>query len=251
MTDPIDALLARARLVPTADYTQAEIDAAEERLAARLAAAGTVVHPPRREEEGRTPCAATDLATLCEAVVTRPGGLDSLQRTLEPSAVPEPDAARVLGCILALAAAQDSARLWWQYAAGAGDQFAALCLSLYHEAHGEDGEADWWHDQVDLAACTTDNLPPAQELRLGLQMLRKLWGDRPLSGTVAAAIAYVPAAVGWVDDLDLPLLDEDFTDRLKSLVFRDSTPRTDAAPLPARVTRENWPPVRRQTSMAG
>jgi hypothetical protein len=249
VSTPFDELLARGRLVPTDDYTQADIDAGRERLAHRLAASSGSGNAPG-EESGRPASAATDLVTLCEAVVAQPGGLDRLARALGPSCVLEPDGARVLGCVLALAAAQDSARFWWQYAAGAGDHPAAFCLSLYHEAHGETEEADWWHGQVDLPALASDSLPPTEELRLGLRVLRRLQEDRPFSKGVAAAIAYVPAAVGWVDDdLDLPLPDVDFIDRLKSLVFRDHVPRTGVAPLQTRAGRQNWPPVRRPSAV--
>ena len=241
----LDDLLARARLVPTAEYTQADIDAGQRRLARRLAAT------PRNGNGAPDPdgprLAAADLTALCEAVVAQPGSLDSLAELLAPSSVPEPHGARVLGCLLALAAAQDSARFWWQYAAGAGDHPAAFCLALYHEAHGETSDATWWREQADLPACTADQLPPAQEVRDRLRVLSRLHQNRPVPKAVKAAISYVPAAVGWIDDdLDLPLPDADFTTRLQNLIHHESARRDVVPPLPARVGGKHWPPVRRE-----
>ncbi|MDI5973526.1 hypothetical protein POF50_030005 [Streptomyces sp. SL13] len=249
MTTSLDDLLARARLLPTAEYTQADIDAGQRRLAARLAASTSSGAGPRPPDGPQQ--AADDLTALCEAVVAQPGGLDSLAELLAPSSIPEPQGARVLGCLLALAAAQDSARFWWQYAAGAGDHPAAFCLALYHEAHGEPAAATWWRQQAELPPCAADQLPPVQEVRHSLRVLRRLQEDRPVTGAVAAAISYVPAAVGWVDDdLDLPLPDADFTTRLRSLTRHDTTRHDTAPPLPARTGGRHWPPVRK-TPVAG
>lgn len=259
MTDHIDELLSRARLMPRAPYTQADIDAAHDRIAARLGrppdegpAPAGAAHDGR-ERTGADGAAERNLTTLCEVVLARPDGLRELRRFLDPSAVPEPACARVLGCVLSLACAPDSARTWWQYAAGAGDQSAAYCLSLYHRAHGEHGEADWWYGQADLAALATDQEPPDEQLTVALRVLRRLRGGRPqLSELVAALLAYVPAAVGFVDDdLDLPLPDPDFTERLEALVPVAPAPpaarRPDRAepalePLPERVPApRRWP----------
>lgn len=137
----LDDLLARARLLSAAPYTQADIDAGRRRLAARLAATSREGHGAPAPDGQRQ--AASDLTALCEALVAQPGSLDGLADVLAPSSVPEPHGARILGCLLALAAAQDSARFWWQYAAGAGDHPAAFCLAFYHESHGETTDAAW------------------------------------------------------------------------------------------------------------
>ena len=237
----MDDLLARARLAPaTTAYTQADIDAGQRRLAARLAAipSSRPASVPDIQQQ-----AASDLAALCETLVAQPGGLDSVAEFLTPSGVPGPHGARILGCLLALAAAQDSARFWWQYAAGAGDHPAAFCLALYHEAHGETAAATWWSDQAALPAYDDDQLTPAEEIRDRLRVLHRL-RDR-LPHAVSAAISYVPAAVGWVDDdLDLPLPDADFVTQLRALIRRESTRRDNCQPLPARASGQHWPPVR-------
>ncbi|MFI9628827.1 hypothetical protein [Streptomyces sp. NPDC052042] len=56
----------------------------------------------------------------------------------------------MLGCILQLAEAEEDARFWWQYAAGAGDAASSYCLYLHHLALGERGEVRWWHHQTEL-----------------------------------------------------------------------------------------------------
>lgn len=62
--------------------------------------------------------AADDLQTLCETVITHTGALTDL-RIFLARALPEPSGARVLGCMLQLSEREESARFWWQYAAGA------------------------------------------------------------------------------------------------------------------------------------
>lgn len=242
MTD-IDRILEQARLVPTPDYTQADIDAALDRLIARVNDPHTrtpVPVLPHDDPGGRdADTASTDLATLCEAILAQ-SGVTRLQDFLAPSCLPETEGARLLGCLLSLAGARDSARFWWQYASGAGDHPAAYCLALYHQAHGEIGEADWWHTQAQLTPLETDDLPPMEQLRRDLRILRILKDreGRPLPAPVAAALAYVPAAVGWVDDLELPLPDHDFPQRVAAMVAALTAPAVRSANpsdrLPAR-----------------
>ncbi|WP_318205472.1 hypothetical protein [Streptomyces sp. SCL15-4] len=54
----------------------------------------------------------------------------------------------VFACSLHLADHPESARFWWQFAAGAGHGVAAYCLYLQHLMSGELGEADHWWEQV-------------------------------------------------------------------------------------------------------
>ncbi|WP_255951286.1 hypothetical protein [Streptomyces odontomachi] len=172
MTSPIDDLLARARL----NYepcTRDEIDAARARLIARLARAPENLPLSVLPEEtsltgGETSStggaweAARDLRTLCETVVTRTA-LHSLLDFFTHTVMPQPVGARVLGCLLQLADSEESARFWWQYAAGADDAPAAFCLYLHHLALGEIGEADWWYAQgVMIQARPADVLPPCR-----------------------------------------------------------------------------------------
>ncbi|MFD6660665.1 hypothetical protein ACFWEB_36635 [Streptomyces parvus] len=152
MTPHIDEFLSRARLV-SAPYTQADIDAAEARVLARLQAPDPAPAPvpavTAAVDEPTSVEAALNLKNLCAAVVTHTTALPTLRTFLTPQ-LPEPPGARVLGCILQLAESEENARFWWQYAAGAGDPAASYCLYLHHRALGEHAPARWWHEQTEL-----------------------------------------------------------------------------------------------------
>ncbi|WP_175409997.1 hypothetical protein [Streptomyces sp. TRM64462] len=148
MTSTIDELLSRARLVET---PSAPADVSREPgLAPRPTAPdGGPVRgggPARSLSRERMSGAAHDLQALCETLVTT-AAVTSLSDFVT-RVLPEPAGARVLGCILQLGDAEDSARFWWQYAAGAGDTAASYCLYLHHLALGEPDEATWWQDQA-------------------------------------------------------------------------------------------------------
>ncbi|MFD3484986.1 hypothetical protein [Streptomyces sp. NPDC058665] len=250
MTSHVEDLLSRARLVHE-PYTQADIDAAEQRLAARIAAPPPPPAPARPAAWDER-AATRDLQTLCETVVTSTA-LDVLEDAFVlAQPLPDPQGARVLGCILQLTRSDEAARDWWQYAAGDGDA-AAYCLHLHHLARGERAEARWWHQQaertleppptarepatpgpagtcadpavpsgittvLDQAALTDFSVLPTT-LRL-INALRK--ASREVSTEwptdLRALLDYVPAAVGYVDeDLDLPLPDPGFTDWIRAL----------------------------------
>lgn len=248
MTSHVEDLLSRARLVHE-PYTQADIDAAERRLAARIAnpsPAPAACEPAAGDERAAT----RDLQTLCETVVASTA-LDVLQDAFVlAQPLPDPQGARVLGCILWLTRSHEAARDWWQYAAGDGDA-AAFSLHLHHLARGERTEARWWHPQaehtlapppvarepapacaatappdvpfvittvLDQASLTDFSVLPTT-LRL-LNALRTARRDVSTEWPTAlrALLDYVPVAVGYVDeDLDLPLPDPGFTDRIRAL----------------------------------
>ncbi|MFJ1789642.1 hypothetical protein ACIOML_35705 [Streptomyces anulatus] len=267
MTPHIDEFLSRARLA-SAPYTQDDIDAAEARVLARLSAPAPATAPvtdaPTVIEEPTALEAAQDLQTLCETVVTRTTALRTLRTFLTPQ-LPEPPGARVLGCILQLAESEENARFWWQYAAGAGDPAASYCLYLHHRALGEHTPARWWHDQTELlqnapstdapvapgegpgaepdavpyavtAALNAVSTTDASLLPTALRILGALrTGPAPVPAVVGAVLDYAPAAVGYVDGLDLPLTDPDFTDHIRTLIATEHTPqrtRTRLQPRP-------------------
>ncbi|GGS22396.1 hypothetical protein GCM10010252_71940 [Streptomyces aureoverticillatus] len=269
MTAAIDELLARARLLDEADTPHDHVRMARTganptlgRLAATGAAlsAGTGFAPGaeqatvspagRARQDGVARASARDLRSLCEAVVTT-AAVTSLSDFLT-QALPKPPGARVLGCILQLSGAEDSARFWWQYAAGAGDAPATYCLYLHHLSLGEQGEATWWQRQAPCAtrpARTCDDPggtrepgfpldhPPVRTDRsvpTTLRVLSRLKvSDRPAEphtrpAVVGAVMDYVASAVSYVDpDLELPLPDADFTDHIRVL-----TKRAAGAPRP-------------------
>ncbi|MCX5149515.1 hypothetical protein OHB36_22505 [Streptomyces sp. NBC_00320] len=258
MTSTIDQLLARARLH---DSAHAPADIADTRGAPHHApgtrAPGATGAEPHKDMRG----AARDLRALCETAVT--GAAVAALGDFLTNKLPEPSGARVLGCILLLTDAEDSARFWWQYAAGAGDSIASYCLYLHHLALGENHEAVWWRRQTtpsaaprhpadapdapggadapDAATVVFDgaerNLAADASLPTTLRVLRALrpsgGGSKRGSSTVKAVMEYVSAAVSYVDDdLELPLPDPDFTDRIRALT---------AAARPARPGRRTSP----------
>ncbi|MFC8194585.1 hypothetical protein ACFUTV_04245 [Streptomyces sp. NPDC057298] len=254
MTSRFDQLLARARLVDE-PYGGKDIDDAAARIAVRAARRAL----PQRVSEGRTPAgsapeptdvatgAARDLRTLCETAVADAGALAHLGRFL--GALPEPCGARVLGCILQLTGQEDSARFWWQYAAGAGDRIATYCLYLQHLAHAERTEANWWHQQTDAharpAAPDGSQDDVATTLRI-LRTLRTQWTGEDMPGLLSrlsqagAVFDYIPAALSYTGDaIDLPLPDADFTDHISTLTAQPPGPTGECSssaspPLPAR-----------------
>ncbi|MFF2190498.1 hypothetical protein [Streptomyces sp. NPDC058155] len=277
MTPPIRELLSRAQLV-FEPYTQDDIDAAEARLEARMANRWPSASAPAvpSEPEHADPAAERRLQTLCETVVCIALGSLSDQDDFLTSTMPDPPAARVLGCVLQLSGSSDareSARFWWQYAAGAGDPAASYCLYLHHLALGEDGEARWWLTEYTVIRDTTtaafradeaasagtalpDTLRSALKdiaeanLPITLRILNALKThseDRGLghrssvSDVVGAVLDYVPDAVRYRDDdVDLALPDPDFIDHIRTLTTPQPSPtpvvREQGDPLPARPT---------------
>jgi hypothetical protein len=244
----IDTLLARARLVPTAPYSRSDIEAAEARIAARVAARGTDdtragVRPQQAVAARRPPRlhpAARDLRALCEALLTRNGALHDLGNFLG-SALPEPSGARILGGILYLAGCEDSARFWWQYGAGASDTVSSYCLYLHHRSMGEDEEADWWLRHTEITPATLSREATELEIATALYVLSGLRrGRRGLPKALRALVEYVPAVVGFVDDdLELPLPDGDLADLVEEVVAHGTPPagerrRSRSGTLPER-----------------
>lgn len=217
-TEPIDRVLARAR-IERPPYTGVEKGKA--RLSARIA--GRMWQKALSFDDlTQSALAITDRAALrcslpyrafhrhlrilCEMIVTH--DLTKLAQFLS-SRIPEPDGAMVLGCVLQLAGREDSARFWWQFAAGAGDQKAACCLYLHHTALGELREAELWHRYSGLE----DHIPlrhqgpDRNDLHTVLRVLDGLRDTNTpcISPAVTAVIAYVPHAIGYVDsDVELP-----------------------------------------------
>ncbi|WJV44472.1 hypothetical protein [Streptomyces flavofungini] len=259
MTVAIDELLARARLLDDTDTPYDHVRAARPGAApvrGRLAAAGAgpcaatnlppgAVHAVapavgRGRKDGADRAAARDLRSLCEALVTTAAVVslsDFLTQTL-----PKPPGARVLGCILQLSGEEESARFWWQYAAGAGDTAASYCLYLHHLSLGEAGVAQWWQQQTPSAALpargadepggcpepgfprnhppvwTDRSVPTTLRVLSGLKVSERAAGLGAMPAVVSAVMDYVATAVSYVDpDLELPLPDADFTERIRGL----------------------------------
>jgi hypothetical protein len=241
MISPVDHVLAKARLTPR-PYTTAEMEAAEIRLAARLAdrmvdhalafddrteqARDTTIPRPSSRPHATAPCprglreeAARDLKTLCRAVIGQGGALHQMSAFITSCNLLEPVGARVLGCVLQLADREDAARFWWQFAAGAGDTAAAYCLYLHHMSLGENGEAEWWHLHADVDHRPHTRQIDALDLVRALRLLGVLRGEGvSFTPATAAVIDYVPGALQFVDDdVDLPLPEPNFAQRIEEL----------------------------------
>lgn len=229
MSTDIDSLLARARLVPTAPYTLADVGAAELRVAARVAARGTeygaesgagAAGYSAPEFRAVPDPAARDLRTLCETFLMSPRGLEPL-RSFLTSALPEPPGARALGGILYLAGCEDSARFWWQYAAGASDTVSSYCLYLHHRSMGEEPEADLWLDHSVITPATLSPEATELEIATALHVLSAMRHNGSLPEPLRALVEYVPALVGFVDDdLDLALPDGDLPGAIRQIIAR-------------------------------
>ncbi|MFD5554221.1 hypothetical protein ACFWIA_10310 [Streptomyces sp. NPDC127068] len=259
MRDDLLDRLSRARLVDDGPCTRAEIAAAEARIVARaIDRTGTApaeTCAARPDDDRRA--ASGQLTTLCETVVTH-AAFDRLEEFLA-QAMPEPDGALLLGCLLQLTDGDEAARFWWQYAAGAGERTAGYCLYLHHLSLGEVAPASWWYVQQKAPVRSTEPVrEPAARLPTELsEVLRNLGAaDASLDTTlrvlnalrvragwrvpamVCAVLDYIPAAVAWVDeDVELPLPEPGFTERIRTLT--GEPPRSDdttrgESDLPAR-----------------
>ncbi|MEU1791975.1 DUF6207 family protein [Streptomyces sparsogenes] len=136
----IDHLLARALLVKDA---QVPADAVPYEETAYPAFTWDSCDRDLRDDT-----AARHLQALCGVAVAH--STPSQLADFITEQLPAPRAAWVLGCVLQLADAEDGARFWWQYAAGAGDDAAAYCLYLHNLALGDSQAAAFWLEQTNL-----------------------------------------------------------------------------------------------------
>lgn len=197
--------------------------------------------------------AAEDLNSLCEVMVART--LSLLCEEFITERLPAPECARLIGCILQLADAEDSARFWWQYAAGAGDETASYCLHLHHLSLGEADIAALWNRPTNV----TPQAPQQEEgtfpARIDvdwnvptiLRLLTALTAgsQHRRAAIVEAVLDYVPDAVvaghSGSCDLDIPLPKPGFAEQIKTILTAAArgaarrTPHTSQQPaLPGR-----------------
>ncbi|OYP10431.1 hypothetical protein CFC35_40115 [Streptomyces sp. FBKL.4005] len=256
---PIERVLAKARLMDST-YSTEDIEAAERRIAARVAdrllhgalsfddamqpARAQTVRPHSpgcdawRPEEKLRADAAGALRALCRSMAGQADALHQMSQFVGHRIL-DPDGAVILGCVLQLAAREDSARFWWQFAAGAGDMSAACCLYLHHLSLGETREADWWRAQMmrdkpeepigetqqGEDALHESDIPWSSStwtmLAIGLEdgppTATATWKHMVLPQAAAAVVRYVPTAIEYVDDVDLPLPTAGFAERIEEL----------------------------------
>ncbi|MFK0284154.1 hypothetical protein ACIQVL_27350 [Streptomyces sp. NPDC090499] len=197
--------------------------------------------------------AAQRLAALCEAVVAHCTP-DQLADFLTDQ-LPEPRAAWILGCALQLAGADDGARFWWQYAAGAGDQPPSYCLYLQHLARGDTHAAALWQAQAGTHAPDGDDPAhpdgaPAYRLVTAdtslatvLRVLSRLTRATPRRPTPAAAavIDFVATAVAigydLHPDLEIPVPGPHFAEHLEIIAAATARPPATGSTAPAGTAR--------------
>ncbi|MEV7068570.1 hypothetical protein AB0N97_38190 [Streptomyces collinus] len=198
--------------------------------------------------------AAEHLRSLCEVAVTHastPQITDFITQQL-----PSPEGAWILGCLLHLAGAEDGARYWWQYAAGAGDRGAGYCLALHHRARGDHQTADFWLDQTGDHTDTDPDQGCAASTATVLRMVAQLTADsdRTYSDTTLAVMSYTTAAVsdGYRrhPDVEIPAPGPYFAEMLQVILAaltdpHDDCPDPTADPLPARPVEEDDVAARR------
>lgn len=238
----IDELLSRARLIDNPNRPEDPYD--------RIPSAGgsTAAEPGTGDTDPLNEAATQDLLALCEALVSRTPA--SALSGFVTEQLPDPDGARVLGCILQLAESEDGARSWWQYASGAGDRAASYCLYLHHLSLGEDDAAAWWYQQtqtdIPSSRPATNSAHEEGQQRAWafpetvgridtstptvLRVFRQLihHSGRRRSDVVDALMQYLPTAVavGYVHDepdVDLPLPGPDFAEQVGILVAAASS----------------------------
>lgn len=192
--------------------------------------------------------AALDLTTLCEFVLAHTGAA-SLHEEFDTEHLPRPRGPRGLGCILHLADDPDSARMWWQYAAGADDDIAAFCLYLHHHSLGESDVADQWSRWTSIDTqptpeplTRTSPPPPVPTVDISTPTVLRLLAclinrqHRPRSEFATALINYVPRAVaaGYVDNpaTEMPVAGEHFAEQISViLAFTTEMNHALGAPL--------------------
>ncbi|MFG3085602.1 hypothetical protein [Streptomyces parvulus] len=200
--------------------------------------------------------AANHLRSLCEVAVTHASAPQITDFITDQ--LPNPEGAWILGCLLHLAGAEDGARYWWQYAAGAGDRGASYCLSLLHRARGDDQTADLWLGQADDHAETGLDEGCAASTATVLRMIVQMTADsdRTYSDTLLAVMSYTTQAVsdGYRrhPDIEIPAPGPYFAEMLQTILAAvadhyDYDDCTDPAadPLPARPVEDDDMDVRR------
>ncbi|MFI5983489.1 hypothetical protein ACIBEA_21745 [Streptomyces sp. NPDC051555] len=200
-----------------------------------------------------TAVAAENLRALCETLVSHTPAVTVTKFVTDQ--VPEPRSALVLACVLQLTEADDGARFWWQYAAGAGQATAAYCLYLHHLSLGETDTAQWWLRQTDdvqstpldgaagAGAAEPDERITSPSTATILRVLHRLAKQmaRHRSAAVIELMDFMPTAVatGYLrePDMDLPMPGPGFAARISTLLAPRPRHTPAAAPLPIVRTR--------------
>lgn len=252
-------LLARALLLEKQDMPS---DIVPYQDAGTLSSVDTAAGPGPGDRSRPSQRAAGDLQTLCEVVVAHTRA--TILQDYITESLPEPSGARLLGCILQLTGAEDSARFWWQYAAGAGDSTSSYSLYLQHLSLGDTKAAAWWREQTPIDTSPApepvthdgpedtrayDASTPTM-LHVLTRLVKKC--RRPRPQVVDAMMHYVPRAVarGYIDNdyCELPPLQPGFAEQIAVLLNTASILSSWSPSTQERPKRTPELPRRRQIS---
>jgi hypothetical protein len=101
--------------------------------------------------------AASDLRALCHVIIR---DAEAARRIARFDKALDPGGALAFACLLLLADKQEGAQFWLQFAAGAGNSSAAVCLYLLHLTRGDVRDAQHWAHQT--ALLSEDPCQPCQ-----------------------------------------------------------------------------------------
>nr|WP_168723239.1 hypothetical protein [Streptomyces sp. SAT1]ANO42834.1 hypothetical protein A8713_036955 [Streptomyces sp. SAT1] len=246
----IDDLLAQSRLLD--EHVPADVVPYDDDCAYyTFDETGRAEQNPRHDPADHD--AAKELAALCETAVAHCTAAQLVDFLTDQ--VPEPRAAWILGCVLHIAGADDGARFWWQYAAGADDAPASYCLYLHHLARGDAHAAALWQTQISMYARgeATDSFygqdsPASNVVNVDtsvptlLRILSRLTpaGPRRHTEAATAVIQFVSRAVtiGYDrhPDLEIPAPGTHFAEQLQ-VILAAAQSVLDAPAAPATASR--------------
>ncbi|WP_328959016.1 hypothetical protein [Kitasatospora purpeofusca] len=117
---------------------------------------GQTAEPSPADAQGLTYHDHADryLRALAGVIIAEDGAADALKRLHDGTV--EPHGALVFACLLHLVGRYQEAQFWWQFAGGAENAAACLCLYLHHVRLGETKAAEHWFAQ----ATRPETLPP-------------------------------------------------------------------------------------------
>ncbi|MEU5161212.1 hypothetical protein AB0G74_16620 [Streptomyces sp. NPDC020875] len=153
----LDEALARARVFD-GRYTPAHLADSRRRITEKLNDLHTMLTVPgafAARPAGPPPLhdrAAHDLRALCQGIIH---DADAARRIARFDTTRDPGGALAFACLLVLAGIEEGAQFWWQFAAGAGNPSAAVCLYLLHLRRGDIKDAEFWVRQ----SAALDNEP--------------------------------------------------------------------------------------------
>ncbi|WP_051856540.1 hypothetical protein [Streptomyces sp. NRRL B-1347] len=274
MISALDDLLTRALLIDHTTTTP-EAESLPTGCPSPEPASGRAFSDPDQDRERLATAAARDLRSLCEAVVTGPALTTLLSALSNRLPTPSGGLVLACVLRLNRADEAARFWWQYAAGAGDDDATtAAYCLYLHHLALGEHHDAAWWQRQTPEAAPpiphpsqtlklhpgkepadqdtqpeshtlmhlewpgATETLSVATTLRLlSILKLSNHGGVRIFPSAVAAVMDYIAITVRFsIDpDIELPLLEEGFHNRIRDLTTpRPKPTRPEVPPLPRR-----------------